>query len=139
MLQKKNSDKVRDSLMAAGVTERLATGIVDILVQAGCMPPEADHKTSEVKDAAKIVASCAGVALPILLLTYGQRTDVSQGRLRHDPHSSASPISIDASAGVLLLTPEMRVILAKRNRSRIGFRPILIANAPRSRSAMTLH
>ena len=141
MLQKTNSDKVRDSLMAAGVTERLATGIVDILLQAGCMQPEADYKASEAKHTAKIVpiAACAGVALPTLLLTYGQRTDVRQGRHHCDPHSSASPISIDASAGLLLLTPEMRVIVFKRNRSRMSFSPKLIANAPRSGSARTLH
>ena len=141
MPEKTNGDKVRESLVAAGVTEGLAVGIVDILVKAGCIRTEADISIADIKHVANVAELPLRTSAPLgtLLLTSDQRIDVGHER-RHREFGSPAPLtSINASPKVLLLTPEMRVIKFKSDRSRLGFRPQVIADVALSRSARTLH
>ena len=138
MPEKTNGDKVRESLVAAGVTEGLAVGIVDILVKAGCIRTEADISIADIKHVAELPLRTSA-PLGTLLLTSDQRIDVGHER-RHREFGSPAPLtSINASPKALLLTPEMRVIKFKRDRSRLGFSPQVIADVPLSRSSRTLH
>lgn len=127
MPEQKNHDAVIESLIAAGVTEQLAVGIMDILVSAGCINIQRVPKVMRERQSAEIVplppcgnenpaflrATRKQGGLPVLLLTDKQRVD-RRVISAHDPYyrkmyGNTRPAFASETLGTLILSREKRV------------------------------
>lgn len=124
MQEQPHCDKVLECLTEAGVPEKLAQGIIDILVQAGCMDYASTAKASNGNHSAKVVSLSSHRppppassrfpliqdTLPTLLLTYEQRIDVVHDRRHRDMYRYARLASANRVSNALILTREQRVL-----------------------------
>ena len=114
-----DSDRALESLMAAGAPEELAVGIINVLVNAGCMQGPAASEAATEKCSAEVASlsylqkstpaflrfSPIKATLPTLLLNYDQRIDVARDRRNRDMYSYARMASTLTSTDALLLAP----------------------------------
>lgn len=115
--------RVVDGLIAAEVPELLATGIADILVEAGFKRLAAStdqgaiatlhlvtpFKSSRTNTPGFLRFSPVAETLPTLVLRYDQRIGLPEQQRQHKKHAYARLAAENHPADVLMLTPHNRV------------------------------
>ena len=115
--------RVVDGLIAAEVPEALATGIANILVEAGFKRLAASagqddiatlhlatpFKSSRTNTPGSLRFSPVAETLPTLVLRYDQRIGLPEQQRQHKKHAYARLAAENHPADVLMLTPLNRV------------------------------